>query len=360
VDLANPALPVVGIPLVLLVVVLWLIRYWSRERRQAWSAVAARLGLSQGQSRMAPVLAGTYRGRPLRLDQFSQGRSSAIYTRVVAALERRPGGRLALSPQAAPINRLAQLFGAQDVEVGDPAFDARFTVKSQPPAFARSVLGDAGVRQKLLAEPALFLVEMEGQAVRFVIGDCCETGVDHMRHLEVNAERVRALLDLACDCAAAIDAHGEAAAAAPPSLGRLARLARKPNYAAAGFSLLLGLFMTWGFATQWSAARRSHAVVAVIVKSELAPGGRPEITYRYAVGSSTYESPLFPRLGEGLDEEHARALVRSHPTGQQLTVYYDDAGPSRSVLYRPTSPSVAIYVGVIWAMTGLFLFLALR
>ncbi len=361
-SLTNPVLPVVGIPLLLLIVLVWTMRYWSRERRKMWGDVAGALGLSYGTSLTMPVLAGMYRGRAVRLDQATQRSDRAVRTRVVVGLERGPGGRLSVSPQAAPINLVAKYFGAQDVEVGDAAFDARFMVKSQPPTFALSVLADAAVRQKLLAERVPFLVEMEGQALRFEIGDCCETADDRMRHIAVDGDRVRALLDLGCDFAAALDARGDPSTTAAPSPAELGRVARRSSasYAVAALSLLLALFMTYVGFVQWSVTRRSRGVVAVVVKSVVAPGGRPEITYRYAAGGSTYESPLFPHLGDGLDEEQARALVKSHPAGQRLTVYYDYAEPSRSVLYPPTSPPLGIFLALVWGMSGLFLFFALR
>jgi len=359
---ANPILPVVGIPLVLLAVVLWAIRYWSRERRKAWGSVADALGLSYGSSLTTPALSGTYRGRSVRLDQVIYRRGTTVRTRVVVGLERGPGGRLSLSPEAAPINLVAKYFGAQDVEVGDPAFDARFTLKSAPPSFAPAVLGDAGVRQKLLGERAPFLVEMEARAVRLEIGYGCETADDRMRHIAVDGDRVRKVLDLACDLAAAIDAHGGPSTAAAPSPAALARVARRSSasYIVAAFSLLLGLFMTYVIVVQWSTARRSRAVEAIIVKSEAAPGGPPEIRYRYGVGGSIYESPLFPHPANGLDAEQARALVQSHPTGQRLTVYYDSTQPSRSVLYRPSSPPIAPFLALVWGVSGFMLFFALR
>jgi hypothetical protein len=363
VSLTNPVLPVVGVPLLLLIVLVWTMRYWSRERRKVWGAVAGALGLSYRTSQLTPVLAGTYRGRSVRLDQVTQRSGRTVYTRVVVGLARGPGGRLSLSPQAAPVNLVAKYFGAQDVELGDPPFDARFMVKSEPQSFALNVLAEAGVREKLLAERAPFLVEMDGHALRFEIGDCCETADDRMRHIAVDTDRVRALLDLACDFAAAVDAQGAptltAGAPSPADLGRVARRSTA-SYAGAAFSLLLALFLTYVGIVKWSVARRSRGVVAVVVKSEVAPGGRPEITYRYAAGGSTYESPLFPHLGDGLDDEQARALVRSHPAGQRLTVYYDYTEPSRSVLYPPTSPPLGVFLALVWVMSGLFVFFALR
>jgi len=174
---------------------------------------------------------------------------------------------------------------------------------------------------------------------------------------------VRALLDLACDFAAAVDAHGDPRGGVPePSPAKLARIARRSSasYAGAVLSLLVGLFMTYGAVVSWSVARRSRSVEALIVRSEVPPGGRPEITYRYAVGGSTYESPLYPRLGDGLGEEQVRALVESHPAGQRLIVYYDCAASSRSRLERPKAVSIVPFFAAIWAASGLLLFFALR
>jgi len=359
---ASTTVAVIGVPLVLLAGVLWTIRYWARERRKVWGAVAGSLGVSFRPSLGTPVLTGTYRGRVLRFDHVSH-RGRSAQTRVVVALGRRPGGVLSISPQAAPINIIAaKLFGAHDVELGDPAFDARFTVKSEPPAFARGVLADTGLRQKLLAERVPFLVELDGQAVRLLIADCCETGVDHMRHVAVDGERVRALLDLACDLATALDARGDpsgATASASPDLARVARRTTS-SYAGAALSALLALFMTYVIVAQWSAARRWRSVDAVIAKSEVAPGNRPEVIYRYTVGGATYESPFYAHLPDGLDEEHARAIVNSHPLGARLTVYYDVTRPSHGGLDRPKSPPITLVLPAVWAVCGALLFFSLR
>ena len=82
--------------------------------------------------------------------------------------------------------------------------------------------------------------------------------------------------------------------------------------------------------------------------------------YRYTIGGSTYESPFYAYLPDGLDEEHARTIVNSHPLGARLTVYYDVTRPSHSRLDRPKSPPIALFLPAIWAMCGALLYFSLR
>lgn len=101
----------------------------------------------------------------ITLDFHTHGgyRSQAAYTRFSTAFENPEGFHFKVVPQGL-LERVGKLLGLQDVEMGDPAFDKTFLVKSNDEARAREVLDDALLRQFLGEEPEAFvgLVEVHG------------------------------------------------------------------------------------------------------------------------------------------------------------------------------------------------------
>jgi hypothetical protein len=70
------------------------------------------------------------------------------------------------------------------------------------------------------------------------------------------------------------------------------------------------------------------------------------IRYRYAVGGQSFEGDRYA-FGAGKSSDgHGRAsqLVRQHPVGSKLTVYYDPAKPQQSVIERHVDPMMKFLV----------------
>jgi hypothetical protein len=101
--------------------------YWQRQQtRNAWNELGSRTGLSLAKTMwiLPPVLSGQFRERALVLTHFSRssGKSSTTYTRVTIEVNNPGLKRLNLS-HSGVFSAIGQAFGAQDVKIGDDAFD---------------------------------------------------------------------------------------------------------------------------------------------------------------------------------------------------------------------------------------------
>jgi hypothetical protein len=65
------------------------------------------------------------------------------------------------------LNFLGKMLNAQDVQIGNPPFDARFVIKSNPQEFAMKFLGDAGVQTEIMEIPDVFRIELEGLSLKY-------------------------------------------------------------------------------------------------------------------------------------------------------------------------------------------------
>lgn len=101
----------------------------------AMREVAARRGLAYDERRRH--LAGRVEGMHVEVD--AQVRGQHRWTQLTTRFDRPLGIRLRLT-RPGSLSALGKLFGAQDIEVGDPVFDARFVVKGAPESAVRAVL----------------------------------------------------------------------------------------------------------------------------------------------------------------------------------------------------------------------------
>jgi hypothetical protein len=87
--------------------------------------------------------------------------------------------------------------GGQDIRSGDPEFDQRFVVRSQPPELIHQLLMDGGLRRLLLQARYLILETTEGQ-LRY-----------RQLNVETNVEYMLFLMSLLFDMAEALE-HAQA------------------------------------------------------------------------------------------------------------------------------------------------------
>ncbi len=115
------------IPLVLLLIVLIGYFAWRSHKRtiETWRQVGAELGLgvSAGSGLSRPTLNGNIGGLPVKVDTYTQrsGNSSTTYTRYRVSFP--PLGMGLQLKREGIFSAVTKLFGIQDVEVGDQAFD---------------------------------------------------------------------------------------------------------------------------------------------------------------------------------------------------------------------------------------------
>lgn len=107
---------------------------WRKKKIAAWTAHAADLGLdlSDGGSFGHPEMMGRYRGHlvSLGIRVYGSGKHKQTYTRASATLPRETPAGLAVSNEGF-FSGVGKLFGAQDIQVGDPMVDEAFVIKGQ-------------------------------------------------------------------------------------------------------------------------------------------------------------------------------------------------------------------------------------
>ena len=121
-----------------------------------------------------PELNGEYRQRPIRLYTYNAGSQGnrITYTAVALTVNNLSNSRLEITSSSSVGSFFGKMLNAQDVETGNPALDARFVIKSNPPDFAVQVLSEARVQMGIMAIPDMFRIELEcrvpDQAVQYL------------------------------------------------------------------------------------------------------------------------------------------------------------------------------------------------
>ena len=172
----------------------WLLRLVIRHQRELherveanWRAAAAQLGgeyvpqTGSWRRRTARRVDAVIAGRAVSLDTFvvSTGNTHVTYTRArVATTATR---RLHVYGESF-LSGVAKALGAQDVRVGDDAYDERFQIKSDDAEWARRVLAEP-IREQHLEDGKLQLRVDKGWVETFAAGleQDVETLVRRMR-----------------------------------------------------------------------------------------------------------------------------------------------------------------------------------
>ncbi len=161
---------------------------------RAWDDLGLRSGLTLKPAAMfsQPELNGEFRQRPIRLYTYNAGsRGNRItYTAVALTVNNPTNSMLEITPSGKVGDFFGKMIKAQDVEIGNPAFDARFVIKSNPPDFALKVLGEARVQMAIMDISGVFRIELEGSSLKY-----------SKRDLEENAEFLTRLFNTLSDLA---------------------------------------------------------------------------------------------------------------------------------------------------------------
>jgi len=204
--------PLLILPVFLVVATLG-IRAAIRQQRQArerMAALADQLHLEFRQPapvgtfgiRPPPTVEGTHRGRPVRFFTYTtgSGKNQQHWGAVAAAAAGAGSFTLDLFPQNF-LTHLGVALGMQDIQVGDPAFDPLFVVKSNDPAYAAAALLPE-LRARLVAERkrgALGHLSVKDGEVRYAeIGGFGQA---------TRVARLTEMLELVCDLAEVADVY---------------------------------------------------------------------------------------------------------------------------------------------------------
>ncbi len=165
-----------------------------RSVNRTWADLGLTTGLTLKPAGMfsQPELNGEFRQRPIRLYTYNAGsQGNRITYTAVALTVNNPANSILEVTQAGSVgNFFGRLTKAQDVQIGDEAFDARFVVKSNPPDFAIKVLGEPRVQAGVMEIPGQFRIELEGPSLKY-----------SKRDLEENAEILTRLFNTLSDLA---------------------------------------------------------------------------------------------------------------------------------------------------------------
>lgn len=170
-----------------------------RARLNRWRAIAGSTGLRLNERTIVhpPEVAGTYRGRELRMTIASRQRGSMrfrkTWTLVTVPVANPTFMSLKIYRQDV-IDTVLTSLELQDLKVGDETFDRRFIVQSSDPEIAKRLLEDEHVRSALIRAD-VERIEMFNEPLRV-----------YYRREERDSHHARLLFGAAVDLALAIDA----------------------------------------------------------------------------------------------------------------------------------------------------------
>ena len=187
-----------------------------RRSRQHLEALAAQTGLGlqelpkQLGFRQVPEVQGVSRGKAVRVYAYhtGSGKSRTDWAAVAATPARPSALTFRIAPQGFG-TKVAALFGAREIEVGDPAFDRHWFIQTNAPDYLRAAL---------IPELRAKLAQIVAQG-----GDgTCETTEGTIRYAERGwfsdrrrAERYAAVLEAVCDLADIAEVYADHTDGAP-------------------------------------------------------------------------------------------------------------------------------------------------
>ena len=197
----NPGLLILPLFVIVPVLIFWAARNQTRKNLEGLRAFAARADLRLTEKTalgftVVESLEGVQQGRPVRYWSYATGGGKSRTNWVTVGVTVPGGGALqfALTRQNI-VSKVMELFGAREIQVGDPAFDAAWFVQTNQPDYFAAALVPA-IRAKLMAESgdrrSTGSFKLEQGIVRYTeMGGLSATTVERL------ATKLPLLLDLA-------------------------------------------------------------------------------------------------------------------------------------------------------------------
>jgi hypothetical protein len=130
-------------PVAMIVIVFVVAAVFRKQQADSWGRFASEAGLSlePGGWFRAPTVSGAYRGFSVYLYTYSQGsgKSKTTYTSMVVYLPVPNRSHVRVTREGF-LSKITKAFGAQDIQLGDPAFDAAYIIKSDTPEYVVDLL----------------------------------------------------------------------------------------------------------------------------------------------------------------------------------------------------------------------------
>lgn len=154
----NPALLVLPGLLALVGLFIWAARRHARQTRELLHGFAQRAGLRLQEVTVlgfssVQCLEGEQAGRAIRYRTYKTGTGKSRTTWVAVDVRARMAGGLQFELTRQGFgSKLMEIFGVKEIQVGDPAFDAAWFVRTNQPEFFAAALVPS-IRARLMAEP---------------------------------------------------------------------------------------------------------------------------------------------------------------------------------------------------------------
>jgi hypothetical protein len=143
--------PLIGAIVLLAMLVIGVVTQ-RRTRASGWEALGKKHGLTYERGQQDHhKLTGTYRGRPVeaQIRYRVAGSSSIPVMTIDMGVQNSEGSRIVLACESVIAKNL---FGAEDIGIGDAEFDSTFKIVSEPNDLVRRVFTpDAALRQRITA-----------------------------------------------------------------------------------------------------------------------------------------------------------------------------------------------------------------
>ena len=135
-------------------------RYFHNSKAEVWKQLSEKLGARfvAGNLLHDDRIEAHVDGWTLTLDTYREpvGRATVTHTRIRAPFVNPHGFRFCIYTHTV-FSGLGKFLGMQDVEIGDPAFDAQYIIKGTEEACVRALFADTRLRELIAGQPSLYL-----------------------------------------------------------------------------------------------------------------------------------------------------------------------------------------------------------
>jgi len=153
----NPGLLVLPLVVIVPALIFWLARNQARKNLEGLRAFAAQAGLRLTEKAVlgftvVESLEGQQQGRPVRYWSYATGSGKSRTNWVAVGVTVSGGDALQFDlTRQNFVSKVMELFGAREIQVGDPVFDAAWFVRTNQPEYFAAALVPA-IRAKFMAE----------------------------------------------------------------------------------------------------------------------------------------------------------------------------------------------------------------
>jgi hypothetical protein len=175
-------------------------RWFGPSRDEVWRQLAEKIGgtFSEGTWRKSARVDASHGEWTVTLDSYavSTGKVTIVYTRIRAPYVNPDGFRFTIYRRNV-FSDVGKLFGMQDIEVGEEAFDRDYIIKSSDESKVRSLFSHPRLRELIRQQPDMHLAVRDDEGW---FGPTFPDGVDMLSYTVAgiikDVDRLKGLYDL--------------------------------------------------------------------------------------------------------------------------------------------------------------------